>query len=297
MARVTANDIELEYEWYGDRKDPVVLGIVGFSDQLMSWPAIMVEGIVEGGFSFLVFDSRDMGLSTHFGAAGHPDLVKVARGDAAFVPPYTLQDMAQDVIALMDALRIERAHAIGYSMGGAVAQLAAITAPDRISSVVAVFSTSYAPDLPKRNEAVRARMLKCCAPETSKAAWVASMTELLAAVGGRIHGADGTLRADVERLAERAFDPGGTARHVLAIMDYARAPELAALSNLTMPFLVVQSDDDPLFGLAHGQDLCRRIPNAELVVIEGAGHLLGNSVAPAICRAVLAHLDACENPA
>ena len=297
MASVIANGIALEYEWYGDRRNPVVLGIVGFSDQLTSWPAAIVGTIVDSGYSFLAFDSRDMGLSTHFGAAGHPDVARVLRGDDSFALPYTLRDMAQDTIALMDALHIERGHLIGYSMGGAVAQLAAIAAPGKVASVATIFSTSYAPDLPKRNEAVRSLMLKCCAPGTPKAAWIGATTELLQAIAGRVHGVDETLRADVTRLADRAFDPGGTARHVLAIADYGRAPALAELRDLKMPFLVLQSDDDPLFSLAHGEDLCRRIPDATLVVIEGAGHLLGSSVAPVIGRAALAHLDACENRA
>lgn len=297
MPGIRANGVTLEYAWHGDPRHPVVLGIVGFCDQLTAWPVPLVELIVASRRSMLVFDSRDMGLSTHFTEAGHPDPVAVLSGRVSYRLPYTLFDMADDAIALLDGLGVAKAHVVGYSMGGAVAQIAAIRRTDLFLSATAIFSTSYAPGLPPRDEAVRAKALRCCAQGLDMAGWVDAMASLMRAVEGRAHGFGAARRHLAQASADRAFNPAGIARHVLAIAEYGKSPLLEELSRLALPFLVLQSDDDPLFDPRHGDDLCARVPGARLQHIEGAGHALCDSVAPILADAMIAHLDRAEGKA
>jgi len=297
MPRICANGVSLEYAWHGDPRQPVVLGIVGFCDQLTAWPAPLVEAILASGRSMLVFDSRDMGLSTHFTEAGHPDPVAVLGRRATYHLPYTLADMADDAISLLNGLGIAKAHVMGYSMGGAVAQIATIRGTGLFLSATAIFSTSYAPGLPARDEAVRAKALRCCAHGLDKPGWIDAMAALMQAVEGRAHGFGASRRGLARASADRAFDPAGIARHVLAIAEYGKAPLLAELSRLALPFLVLQSDDDPLFNPRHGDDLHARVPGARLQRIEGAGHALCDSVAPILADAIINHLNRAEGKA
>ena len=101
MTRIATNGIELEYLWHGDTTNPVVVGVVGLSDQLIRWPVPLIDAVVQAGFSFLVFDARDMGLSTHFDDAPTPDMRQALSGEVSFDLPFSLRDMAQDTLGLM----------------------------------------------------------------------------------------------------------------------------------------------------------------------------------------------------
>src|SRR5262245_49688604 len=132
MPQVRANGIDIEYESFGRESDPVVLLIMGFSGQLTLWPVAFCEGLAAKGFRVIRFDNRDVGKSTHLLAAGLPNMgeltAKIAAGQPAN-PPYSLDDMAADAVGLLGALGIDKAHIVGASMGGMIAQLVAINHP------------------------------------------------------------------------------------------------------------------------------------------------------------------------
>ena len=132
MPQVRANGIDIEYENFGREGDPLILLIMGFAAQLLFWPESLCEGLAAKGFRVVRFDNRDIGRSTHLTDLGMPDIralwEKASSGRQPEVP-YSLSDMADDAIGLMDALGVERAHIVGASMGGMIAQLVAINHP------------------------------------------------------------------------------------------------------------------------------------------------------------------------
>ena len=151
MARAKANGIEIEYETFGSRKDPALLLIMGLGAQLTLWPESLCEGLAGQGFFVVRYDNRDVGLSTDFDKWGVPNLMgafaSLMKGEKVETP-YLLPDMAADATGLLDALELDRAHMVGASMGGMIAQLVAATHPQRTRSLVSIMSTSGRLGLP-----------------------------------------------------------------------------------------------------------------------------------------------------
>src|SRR3984957_678619 len=151
MPHVRANGIDIEYESFGRESDPLILLIMGFGAQLIFWPDPLCEGLAAKRFRVVRFDNRDVGKSTHLAGQSAPDpralFAEVMAGRHPHVP-YTLNDMANDVVGLMDALGARHAHIVGASMGGMIAQLVAINHPERTKSLTSIMSTTGRRDLP-----------------------------------------------------------------------------------------------------------------------------------------------------
>src|ERR1700734_3524815 len=154
MPQARANGIDIEYESFGRDGDPLILVIMGLAAQLIFWPRSLCVGLAAKGFRVVRFDNRDIGKSTHLSGRTAPEpralLAEVASGKIPDVP-YTLDDMADDALGLMDALGADRAHVVGASMGGMIAQLVAINYPGRTKSLVSIMSTTGRRDLPSGN--------------------------------------------------------------------------------------------------------------------------------------------------
>lgn len=153
--KIKANGLELEVEDSGadgtQAERPVVLLISGLGLQLTDWPPALVQGLQDAGFRVVRFDNRDAGLSTHLDALGVPNLLWVGLQHRLGLkprPPYTLEDMARDALGVLDALGIARAHVVGMSMGGMIAQRVALLAPERVLSLTSIMSSSGARGLP-----------------------------------------------------------------------------------------------------------------------------------------------------
>ena len=151
MPQIRANGIDIEYESFGRDGDPLILLIMGFGAQLIFWPQALCQALAAKGFRVVRFDNRDIGKSTHLTRLPAADpravMADVMAGKRPDVP-YTLEDMADDAVGLMDALGVKRTHVVGASMGGMIAQLVAIRHPDRTKSLVSIMSTTGRRDLP-----------------------------------------------------------------------------------------------------------------------------------------------------
>mgnify|MGYP005855010957 CR=1 FL=1 len=140
---VQANGITIAYESYGAGDRETVLLIMGINAQLTAWPIELIEALVRRGYRVLVYDHRDVGLSTYLDDAGMPDWEGIAAAKAEGRPApvaYTLVDMAQDAVCLLDALGIGAAHVVGASMGGYIAQLIAADHPEHALSLTSIMS-------------------------------------------------------------------------------------------------------------------------------------------------------------
>ena len=295
MAQVRTNSINLEYETFGSSTFPAILLIPRLGGQLLDWDEFLCEAIAHRGYFVIRFDNRDSGLSSKImdpapGAAAK--MFKALMNGESVTPPYTIQDMAEDAVGLLDALRITRAHICGISMGGVIAQTLAIRHSERVQSLISIYSTTGNPDLPApRAEAVK--VLFEPAP-ANRSAYIDYMVDLFKVISGTGIPFDReSHRLLAGRYFDRSFSPQGTAHQLIAtLMQPNRHSQLAAL---TMPALVIHGDDDPLMPLAAGRETAEAIPNADLVIMQGMGHdlpMMTNSHWAKILEVMVEHMAA-----
>jgi len=286
MTEVRGNGVDIAYQSLDG--DPAILLIHGLGTPLTGWPSSLCDGLAARGFRVVRFDNRDVGRSTYFRQFGAPDIgamMATLRSGARPVAPYSLDDMAADAAALLDALGIERAHVVGASMGGMIAQLVAIDHPSKTKSLVSIMSTTGRPGLPQaKPEAMRALMALPASP--SREDRIATALAAVKAIGGPAFTA-----SDEERAAYLAasidytpFDPAAAARQMAAIV--AAPPRNDGLSRLKIPALVIHGADDPVMPEACGEDTAKSIPGAELLLVPGLGHDFTPSAAALYLEAV-----------
>ena len=293
--KIRANGIDIEIEDSANGKpvsasQPVVLLIMGLGMQLVAWPPQLVQGLVDAGFRVIRIDNRDIGLSQHFDHLGKPNLLLASlkfKLGLATKPPYTLTDMAQDAIGVLDTLKIKFAHVVGVSMGGMIAQRVAIAAPKRVLSLTSIMSSSGAPGLPQARPEVLRAMLK--RPARNQAAALNHFVALFKVIGSPAYPVpEAEMRERIGMGLQRSFHPVGTLRQMLAIVaDKGRAQDLASITCRT---LVIHGKADPLVPLGNGEDTARRIPGARLLTIDGMGHDLPPEPVRQILEALTPHL-------
>ncbi len=277
--KIRANGIDIEVMDRGEAQDasgkarPVVLLIMGLGMQLVAWPPAMVDGLVEAGYRVVCFDNRDAGLSKHFDELGKPNLLweglKYRLGWRSN-PAYTLHDMALDTLGVLDALAIDKAHIVGVSMGGMIAQRLALKSPSRALSLVSIMSSSGARGLPAASREVTRQLLSRPAGKGKQAA-IDHSVKLFKAIGSvGFPMDDAYLRERVTLATNRSFHPEGISRQMVAIVADRHRPN--ELKSLKVPSLVIHGKADPLVPFACGEDTARRIPGARFVGIEGMGH-------------------------
>jgi len=284
-----ANGIRLCYDTFGDANAPPLVLVMGLAAQMIAWDDAFCAQLAARGYRVIRFDNRDIGLSTRFDAAGVPDIgaaLMAALQGKAVSAPYRLEDMALDTVGLLDALGIERAHVVGASMGGAIAQTLAIHHPQRLRTLTSIMATSGAPGLPPPTpEAMAVLMKPTPADFESYAQSYAQTWKVLRA--GSFPEDEARDRAKAEQNFARGLSPAGVARQLAAIL--ASGSRQPALASVTVPTLVIHGDADPLVPLACGLDVARTVPGSRLAVMEGMGHALPISFWPRIIDAIAAH--------
>jgi pimeloyl-ACP methyl ester carboxylesterase len=273
QGKVKANEIEIWWEDFGDRSNPTVLLIMGATAQAVVWTPEFYEPLVGAGYHVVRFDNRDIGLSTWI------DYQKA---------PYNLNNMAADTVALMTKLAIQRAHVIGASMGGMIAQLVALDYPERVRSLTAIMSSPSFKDaeLPGMTKEVAAAV---------EALPTLAQTDLIGAliglwrnlVGSRFGFNEEEFRARIAEWIARGQNPA--CAHALAVEKTPSWRE--RLKGLKTPTLVIHGDEDPILPLPHGEAIAQAVPGAKLYVIKGVGHELPPGIMPEIHQEILNHLS------
>jgi pimeloyl-ACP methyl ester carboxylesterase len=296
MTAVQANGIAVEYDETGAADAPVILLIMGLGMQLIAWPQSFFEGLAARGFRVIRFDNRDSGHSTPMpaGRLAMASMMTRALFGLRVKPPYTLTDMARDTLGLLDALGIARAHVVGASMGGMIAQILAIEHPERVASLTSVMSTTGNRRLPGPRAKVLRALLR--PRPRNKAVAIRRGVQLFRLIAGSAYAPTETeLHLLVARAVERSYRPGGVARQLLAIQA---APSRAkALRSVSAPTLVLHGSDDPLVPLPGGEDTAANIPGARLRIISGMGHFLPETLVPLLIDEIAAHCLAAEHAA
>ncbi|MFT3976774.1 MAG: alpha/beta hydrolase [Sphingomonas bacterium] len=285
MAKVTANGIEIEYESSGAPDAPAVLLIMGLGAQLLRWPAELVESLVERGYRVIRFDNRDVGLSTKFDAAGTPSMAMMAASRVFRRPlraPYSLADMAGDAAGLLDALEIGKAHIVGASMGGMIAQLFAARWPKRTLSLTSIMSSTGNPALPGASLQTMGLLLRRPRARDLETV-VAHGVKVSKVLAGSLPEDEARLAARYREEVLRNHHPAGFVRQMAAII--ADGDRRARLKTIAAPTVVVHGSDDPLVPVAAGRDTAASIRGARLVEIPGMGHTMPPEVVPALVAA------------
>jgi len=287
--RATANGIEIEYETFGPPDGDPLLLIMGLGGQMTLWDEAFCEALASRGHLTIRFDNRDVGLSTWFDQAGVPDLAQAMMASLSgdpLEPPYTLDDMADDAAGLLDALSIDRAHVVGASMGGMIAQTFAIRHPARLTSLVSIMSATGHPDSPQAKPEVMAKLL--APPPDTREGRIEQSLDLWRTIGSPGFEMDeARIRERSGRDFDRAFHPEGTVRQMAAIVAHGSREE--ALARVAAPSLVIHGAADPLVPPGSGERTARAIPGAELLMIDGMGHDLPPQLFGTLANAIASH--------
>ena len=293
MPTTTANDIAIEYEDHGSKNDPAILLIMGFGAQLTLWPDEFVEALVGHGFRVIRYDNRDIGLSHKFDGVKAPGPIKLTLlSKLGFKPrvPYDLGDMADDGAGLMDALGIDRAHIVGASMGGMIAQRFAERHPDKTISLTSIFSTTGNSKVPPADKEAIAALTK--RPESDdEEVLVKHGVYLSGVIGSPAYPADPKRLEDrVRATVRRSFYPEGPMRHMSAIIG--DGDRTAMLGTLNVPTLVLHGEADPLVKVEGGRATAEAIPGAKLKTYAGWGHDLPVELIEPLAKDIADHAKA-----
>ena len=296
MPQARSNGINLEYETFGNKASPPIVLIMGLGAQLVLWPDELCAALADAGHYVVRFDNRDVGLSTKLETPRRVRLVRAAlasRLGFKVRAPYTLDDMAHDTVGLLDALELPRAHVVGASMGGMIAQIVAAKHPQRVDSLTLIMSTSGNPRLPQARLDLQLRLVRRPLAGDRETLIRHSM-DLWRAIGSpQFPAGDEVLRAKVERSYDRSSYRHGLARQTLAII--ASGSRVALLKRIEAPTLVIHGAEDPLVPVAAGHDLAQHIPGARLSIIPGMGHDLPAPLLPTFSQLIVQHAKEAEH--
>jgi pimeloyl-ACP methyl ester carboxylesterase len=282
--------LSLEYESFGASGDSAVLMVMGFGSQLVSWPREFCAQLAATGRHVIAFDNRDCGRSAKLDGREAPiEQIQsaVAAGDftrARALAPYTFSDMSDDGFGLLSALGIERAHVVGVSMGGMIAQTMAIEHPERVLTLTSIMSHTGEAEYGQSTPEARAALL---APEPEdREAYIESAATWLAWHSRRYPELEET-RAIAAESYDRGLCPAGTRRQLAAML--ASGPRAEGLSRLRVPTLVIHGLDDTLIAPSGGERTAELVPGAKLLLLEDMGHDRPRPLWPRLCEAIAAH--------
>ncbi|WP_166390775.1 alpha/beta fold hydrolase [Nocardioides ochotonae] len=261
--------IELCYQTFGDPDgDPLIL-VMGLGGPMGWWPAPLCRLLAERGFYVVRFDNRDIGRSTRVtGRVGRATILR-AFGGAPVRAPYTISDMAADAVGLLDHLGIERAHVVGVSMGGMIAQTMAIEFPQRVASLTSIMSTTGKRTVGWQHPSLLPRLM--AKRGATKAQYIAISARMARLIGSPAYPeTTATLRARAEETWDRGLNPAGVLRQMLAVLTQPNRG--ARLRGLRVPTTVIHGLADKMVHVSGGRATAAAIPGAELVLIDGMGH-------------------------
>ncbi|MAB27308.1 MAG: alpha/beta hydrolase [Alteromonadaceae bacterium] len=252
-----------------DPDKPKAVVIMGLGGSNVAWGDALISGLANGGYEILLLDNRDTGASTRFDEWGQPvlwwELLKYRLGFSVNAP-YTLNDMGDDIAGLMDIVGYDKAHIVGASMGGMIAQIVAAEYPEKTRSLISIMSTTNAPHLPPPTDEAEMRLRNL---------------------------ATGEAEPDRERsIRDRGFYPETMQRHLMAIFKTGDRSD--AVATIVAPTLVLHGADDGLVPPEHGRHTASLIQESRFLLIEGMAHNMPEDIIPLLVDEMTGHMDAVE---
>jgi len=287
--KVPVNGIEIVYDTFGGRSAAPMLLVMGLGAQMIAWDDDFCQELAALGYWVIRFDNRDVGLSTRLDEAGIPDIpamMQAQMGGQPLETTYTLRDMADDAVGLLESIGAESAHVIGVSMGGMIVQDMVIHHPERVRTMTSIMSSTGNPALPPPQSEAMAVLLET--PPAGRSAHIENSVESSKVLGGTVLPFDEVrVRERAGRAFDRGLSPAGTARQLAAVLASGSRKE--ALKSVTVPSLVIHGNADPLVPVEGGLDTAEAIPGAELLIIEGMGHDLPPAIWSQVMDAIVRH--------
>ena len=291
--QVQANGIIIAYESFGNADREAILLIAGTGMQLTDWPTEFCEELMKRGYRVVIYDNRDTGLSTRFNAAGMPDFGAVMQAAAAGKPaplPYTLYDMADDAVGVLDALGIKKAHIAGASMGGMIAQIVATNHPEHTLSLTSMMATDGKPGLPIIANPERVSKIPTPAADGDKKAYIERQVKVWQTIGSQTYPIEEQRLLDrINRDVERSYCPACEARQGAASLYTAMEDRRLKLKTIHVPTVVIQGTEDPVIPVEAARDVAANIPGAELRIIPGMGHDMPRALVKTVADAITAN--------
>ena len=269
-----SGDLDIYYEDMGDPGHPPVLLIMGLGAQLLLWRKEFCEKLVDQGLRVIRYDNRDVGLSSKLTGQRSDSGTVPAMVRSFFGRPspavYTLEDLADDAVALLDHLGIDRAHTVGASMGGMIAQIVAARYPQRTQTLSIIFSSNNQAFLPPPGyEQLRALLQRPA--DATRDAIVANAVRVAKVIGSPGYPRDDDkLQADALESYERAYYPAGIARHFAAVLGSGSL--LRYDRQISAPTVVIHGKSDRLMRPSGGRAIARAIRGARLILLDGMAH-------------------------
>jgi pimeloyl-ACP methyl ester carboxylesterase len=284
MPRAHGNGVELEYETVGDPAGRPLLLVQGLGAQLTSIEDGLCQELASRGFLVVRYDNRDVGLSTWFDHARPVNLAAIYGGDHASLA-YTLEDMADDAVAVLDAAGVRSAHVAGISLGGMIAQLLATRHPDRVRSLASIMSTTG--DRAVGQPTGEAASILVAPMPSDREGFIEQAVVNATAIGsGTAYPFDAeAVRRGAARGYDRAYHPRGTGRQFAAIL--AAGDRTPALGTIRVPTLVVHGEQDQVIGVSGGEATAAAIGGARLLRVPGLGHELPPGFWPVLADALI----------
>ena len=283
-----SNGLRMAYEEFGDPADPAILLVAGLYNQLVRWPLKFCELLVANGFRVIRFDNRDIGLTDKMDGVRAPSFFRLALKHYLRIPisaPYSLDDMADDTVGVLDALNIQQAHIVGMSMGGMISQLVTAKYPHRILSLTSIMSTSGERGKGVASAKVSAAMLQPVTKERSALDNAVNIWQLIGSPAYPM--SDDDVRTLIKAEHKRSSNPAGYMRQIAAIRT---APGRAKLLRaITAPVLIIHGNQDLLVPVSGGIDTAKHIAHAQLELFEGMGHTLPAELLPRFVELIVAN--------
>ncbi|MET0339738.1 MAG: alpha/beta hydrolase [Polyangiales bacterium] len=277
-----ANGIDIAWEQAGPEHGEPLLLIMGLGRQLITWPKPMCEALVARGMRLIRFDNRDIGLSGSGDRGVRFDVVKdmlKAKVGMRVAANYTLHDMTEDTLQLLDALGLERVHVAGVSMGGMIAQLLASKHADRVRSLTSIMSNTNHPWLPSPAWAIMRHLSAPIAADCPRDVAIAHAIQMGRLIGSpAFPKSEATLRAEAERAFDRAFRPEGGRRQSHGIIATGSIEDF--VKTIRAPTQVIHGSADRLVRPQGGERTAKLVRDSRLTMIEGMGHDLPEGVLP-----------------
>jgi len=262
-----------------------ILLIMGHGNDAFSWPPNFISGFVDQGYEVIRFDHRGTGLSS--------STEKWKKKKA-----YTLDDMSEDAIAILDTLQLEKAHLVGVSMGGMIAQLAAINHPEKFESLTLIMTTGDAMDeeLDPMSEDLLPKMISAVLKHGVVGGKEGKIK--LQIVQRKLLMGDATGEIDVKALAEASLynQEKRDGYHFITARHHQQAILLSssryeALRKMQRPTLIIHGAEDPVIPISHGKKLATTIPNTHSLWVSNMGHDLPDMAIPKICEKMISHFE------
>lgn len=260
-------------ESFGNPSHPTLLLIMGAQSSMIWWEEKFCVRLADRGLFVIRYDNRDVGRSTTY-EPGQPG--------------YGLEDMADDAISVLEAYGVERAHIMGMSLGGMLAQMIALRDPERVQSLILLATSNFAAHLPPMEEKVATFFANMGAVDlTDRESFVRFTIDRSSVLVGSKHTFDEKKADALAKLDfDRANRPSSMTNHALLAGGESN---MARTSEITMPVLVIHGEEDPIIPYVHGEHLASVLPHAELLKLAGSGHELHEEDWSAVIEAIAAH--------